>query len=406
MSAPISAQFAWWPQIPESPEALEAQRRNDENFKEREKKADFWKAADDFREAFWWIWDLDPEESQEKAEEARALEDPEDPDIALEWLDGAYGFWEPEGPEYTWDNIQIASLNPETPLEKNSERNPENYERNMLENIHTPLIIEQYRKWNISWETRDQILHYFTENSDTKWIPDISGIDTNEAQQITKFLDYIDTEEASKKARDLFEQNFGDQFEEFQNEKGEFRTEKQHSVYEMIASQYFPIWESAEESHSTKQQELAMDAAIQTAFNMEIDGKIFPRTKQFQELSDTVRDNTISLEKRFQAFIDVTSIVDRNQGRGWKKQADLYRKSKQNEAESDVAQSHFNAEQVELIQEPKSNKKPENTWEEAPTGDTDSQWGEVFAWGNLDRDPDTGPAREAKNTFWWPWWFA
>lgn len=367
------SQNTWaWNPLAESPEQSAKNRSLDEQFARLWETSDMWKASKWAREAMWGIWAVDPESGSEIAKNALSEEEndsdslPEDElDSMLSKLDG----WAENTP-----NTETADIA--------QEQNPESAEthRRIEEGIHTPLIQTLRESGRITPEGESLMLEHFADGGDIDGVSQIEWIDIGEAENVQDFLHYTNTESAAEQATEHFESDFWDAFESFKTDNNTFRSERAEETYNMIASQYFLLGE--EWSETTQEvRENAMNTAILTALNMEIDGKNFPRNESFERLSGAIRNPENSPEDRFQAFIDLRALVDTTQGRWGKKQTEAFRNMKQRWTEALAAERMFfeSRDHSKETQGDNNPLSPEDAWQ--TIDETPSSW-DVFegAW--------------------------
>jgi len=224
--------------------------------------------------------------------------------------------------------------------------------------------------------------------------PDINALEWLEwvtPETITKAQDhlkYTTSETAQDKAATCFEEDFGEQFWFCQDKNGNFQTQGQLRAYESIAKQYFPIGETPEEI-SPEAKEAAFWAAIETAFNIELDSKQFKQDQAFLDLSSIIRNPDKSREDRFTALVDITGKIDLSQSRALGKRDNAFRtvNSKKNAARIEALEIAEAQKESQETSEQTNIDQPEEVSDakkEINTGDVD-MWGwedDILSWLN------------------------
>ena len=307
---------AWWfVTIPETAEERDRINYKNDRFRELWETADFWAWAESMARALWGIWELDPEAGREIAEDTgrqEALEaDWNDPDLILAQLD------------QTKETTEVINSN-------------------LQEIIEAPYIQRLIEDDVISSDIWNTILLWL-QNGD--YFPDVIWGIPNEDITITQKEAIINTwglmnsEEGVEQFTQDFERDFWEQFSD--RTDWVFEVELKQNAFDLVAQGY--IIDDPENPNEKRQ---ALDMAFETAVNVAINWRQFPRTEYFHVRQREVRDSNLSPDRRLQALTEILAYVNTDQWWKWTTIRETHRRARQHEM---IAQAWL-AEQFQSTQ--------------------------------------------------------
>lgn len=366
--------------ISETLAEAERRRQLDAEFEAKGENANFWKAAEWFKEGFG-ITEFNPER-EEKAQTIVAKREASEwnPDLELDRaLDSLDNWWE------LWEWTQITSIDPEAEFQNSND--PESAEiisESWLDRHEYAPFIDRLvwdedgnKNWVINITQGQEIKKQLVEWGEfTEIISGLEDISDSTKQLIIDRYGELNSEEYTEKFVEKFEHDYGSEFQEFKNEKWEFSNERAQEAYDIIARAYM----IGENDTSPVAQKEALDMAINMAANTAISGKQFEETETFKENFKDVKNTNLSLKERFIVLQTILDLVDTSQWKAGKKQKDWFEETQRAATENAEQNKAFQTVQAQLG---KNNKldKIQDTIDKKPVDENPKQWDVEIFWG-------------------------
>ncbi len=389
MCMSANPQFSGWPQVSESLEQRKEtlfDEEREKNIKNRDTSWDLAKLGKDL-----WYGKFEPDTTSSKtwvASDSLEKSDTDDTDAIDSFLALSFDDTSSEQPKGDTPTIPSENTsNTQDTTQKNTDVIPSDMTEaqeihespESLEGVHSPLVNMLEKTWRITPEESLMVKEFLSH----WWQPrDISSLhvpNRNTREQVIDFLTYTNSESATQQAQKLFKNHFEAELWEITNTQWEFNNQREQETYDMIASQYFPIGEEVADPTIKK---LALNTAFETAYNMEIDGKQFDRTKeQIVQLTKKIKNGELSIKERFTAFLQLRQIIDTSEWRAGEKQAKSFRNMKTKAGEKQKQDTFRKAQEERITSEENAKNEEILLTEEQSTTPTPSPSGDVFtAW--------------------------